>query len=354
MKVQSNLAAKRELSFLRPDAANTLSQLSNSLFVHSREHSSWQDADQSEMQLLIKQIESGNPWDAVVHNHMLSKGNDWLRRMVLSPSRALFLNLLELNGSETVLDLGSGWGQLTRELASRASSVISVEPNLERLKINHAINQQQQRDNICHIQANVFDLPLQAEAVDVAVLCGVLEWLGFDGNEDVGEMQQRGLKIIHDTLKPEAQILIAIENRTGLKYLLGEKDDHTATSDICYLPFEEAAATFLEQCNKPLRARTYDYLEYQKLLSNTGFKDIEIYLAFPDYKLPQVIIPATATKTLENFVANVGLPSDHSGLDGEVCKQAALLGRLYRAVNKLEVLHAFAPSFIIVGRKSNG
>ena len=68
------------------------------------------------------------------------------------------------------------------------------------------------------------DVP--AEPVyDLVVVVGVLEYVG-EGSADLGP-QRAFLRQIEGVLRPGGSLLLAIENKLGVKYLAGAGEDHT-------------------------------------------------------------------------------------------------------------------------------
>lgn len=63
---------------------------------------------------------------------------------------------------------------------------------------------------------------------DYILLIGVLEYVGI--NSEFEQPYHTLLKRIHELLKPTGKLLLAIENRFGLKYWCGAAEDHTGIS----------------------------------------------------------------------------------------------------------------------------
>jgi 2-polyprenyl-3-methyl-5-hydroxy-6-metoxy-1,4-benzoquinol methylase len=139
---------------------SSLKRISDNYFIAPDVSGTWRDSPQSEVTALVDQINSGSAWRDVVYRYTDQKSTEWLEKVVMSPSRSLFLELFDFSKVNSVLDFGSGWGQLTRPLASRVPFVMSVEPNQERLMVNEAISRQEGFDNICYLQASDVSLPL--------------------------------------------------------------------------------------------------------------------------------------------------------------------------------------------------
>lgn len=316
----------------------------------TRAAAKWRDISDEQMSKVAQRIHAGEPWEEVIHQQTQEK--KWVHKIALSPSRSLFLDLLDYSGVRVALDLGAGWGQLSLGLATRVPQVVSVETTKERLDVIHAICAQEDKTNVSFLLGDVFDLPFREGSFDLVLLCGVYEWLGNNGTEDdVKMLQEAALKAVFHLLSPGGKVVIAIENRIGLKYLLGERDDHSKTRHISYLPYQEASAQYQHRYEQSFRARTYDQREYEASLAQTGFISPQFYLAFPDYKLPQVIIPSDQPELLRYVVENIPMPDEHDGSDGSRSFYNEVIKRVYRGINNVDVLQHLAPSFIIVAER---
>lgn len=333
------------------EAATRLIEREPGLYVYGSSGAEpWKDVADARMQEILSAISAGEPWRDAVGSRI--KENAWVRRMVTSPSRGMFLDMLGIASSQRVLDLGCGWGQLTWELARRADQVFSVEPTWERLEFCYRVSRQEKLNNVCCICADAFDLPFAPQSFDLVLMCGVFEWLATGAQiGDVQDCQKRVLKAAATLLRPGGKVVIAIENRRGLKYLLGEVDDHSKEVLISCLPFAEAQNRFRNQQGQELRARTYSQPEYSELLSDCGFVASESYLAFPDYKLPQLVVPFSAPEVMEDLVQRIDMPDEHNGCNGKRSRYNEVLHRTYRAIGEGEILRQVAPSYLIVGER---
>jgi hypothetical protein len=165
--------------------------------------------------------------------------------------------------------------------------------------------------------------------------------------------QEAFLRRLHSALKYKGTIVIAIENRIGLKYLLGCRDDHTGQPQISVLDAELAAATYREKCGGELNAFTYTMAEYRELLECAGYGSVRFYAAFPDYKLPQLILPCEPATACDEFFLKGGRISEHDGYDGSefLPEFQSVLCSHYRSFAQLGISRYFAPSYYITAEK---
>ena len=80
-------------------------------------------------------------------------------------------------------------------------------------------------------------------------------------------------------MKPGGFLVLAIENKLGLKYLGGVPEDHLQRSWVGVTNGYAANGV-----------RTWSRRELLELLREAGFASCEQFVALPDYKLPQTII----------------------------------------------------------------
>ena len=86
------------------------------------------------------------------------------------------------------------------------------------------------------------------------------------------------LKIISRHLKPDGRIVLAIENRFGLKYWAGCAEDHVGKY------FEG-----LEGYHNTRGVRTYSKKELTEVICQSGEFKTTFYYPYPDYKFPYFI-----------------------------------------------------------------
>ena len=97
-----------------------------------------------------------------------------------------------------------------------------MELSRRRAEINFARNSE--KENLTIMVGNLNDMTFP-ENFDYVVVNGVLEYaMSFTEGKTPYETF---LKEMGEYLKPEGKLLIAIENRLGLKYFAGAPEDHT-------------------------------------------------------------------------------------------------------------------------------
>ncbi len=202
-----------------------------------------------------------------------AKDRTWPVFYHLSPVRENVCNWYPFKKDATILEIGAGCGAITGVLCQNAKKVTSVDLSKRRASINYERNKQY--DNLEIIVGNLNDIVLE-EKYDYITLIGVLEYAGrFTEGEKPFHTFLNNMK---KYLKPDGALLIAIENRLGLKYFSGASEDHT---NIIY--------DGINGYPKYSGVKTFSKSELTELLNECNFNKTRFYYPYPDYKLPSEI-----------------------------------------------------------------
>lgn len=262
---------------------------------------------------------------------------DWPSLYHLSPRRADLLRpLVNLLKEKTILEIGSGCGAITRFLGELNAEVLALEGSPRRAKITR----ERCRDlgNITVIADNFNDFET-AEKFDCITLIGVLEYSNLFIKADNPPMVM--LQKIKKHLKPGGFVIIAIENKLGLKYLAGAPEDYLGV-----------AFAGIEDRYNSETAVTFGKKELNDLLLSTGLENTCFLYPFPDYKLPVTIIT-------ENGLNNSGfdipglLLEKHEYIQGHYYNSFFNSSLVERGLHKNGLTADLANSFLVVAGLSN-
>jgi len=169
--------------------------------------------------------------------------------------------------------IGGGCGAITGALCRSLAQVKVVELSKRRSSINY--ERHKAFANLEIVVGNLNDIKFD-QKFDYITLNGVLEYAGaFTKTDDpYGDF----LKQIRGYLKADGKLIVAIENRYGLKYFAGAKEDHTGVGQDGITGYVGNDAV-----------RTFGKKELEDLLSRSGFASQEFYYPHPDYKMPMEI-----------------------------------------------------------------
>ena len=308
----------------------------------------FRDAPATELLAIVAEVQAGRPWRKAVEARYAS-ARPWLWRIVADESRTAFFDSVLPAGTGPVLDIGAGWGQIARPLAQRRP-VVALEPVAERLAFIQASAQQDGVANgLTYIEADYLELDFETRFEAICAI-GVLEWAGaFQDHTDPQERQRAFLRKAWNDLAPGGALVLGIENRLGLKYLLGCPDDHLGVPHIAYLPAALAKQRWSEQ-GHTLQSFTYSQPELEAMLRSAGFTHCEFFAAFPDYKLPKKIVHLSDEgRALHAWLRTEGPPPDHNGYNGTALDPTLQenLNAMYRSLAQDGLARHFVPSFFV-------
>ncbi len=227
---------------------------------------SYSDGDAIEEEML-EMAKAGN-WE-----DELRKSNKWPVLYHFSDIRGNIIDWYPMECDANVLEIGCGCGAISGFLCRKVQRVVGVELSKRRAMINAYRNRN--CDNLEIFVGNFKDIALE-EKFDYITLIGVWEYASqyMDGENPYEDM----LKRIQSYLQPNGKIIIAIENKMGLKYLNGAKEDHVGKRFLG-----------MEDYRYVSRVRTFSKPEIIEMLRNCGIENVKFYYPSPDYKLPDTI-----------------------------------------------------------------
>ncbi len=213
--------------------------------------------------------------DSSKFQDIIEEKKNWPVMYHLSEQRANIIDWIPMNGSEKVLEVGSGCGAITGTLSSKAGSVTCVDLSKKRSEINAYRNKDSENVTI-HV-GNFKDIePDLDKDFDYIFLIGVFEYgQGYIGGEHPYE---KFLSLLKKHLKSGGRMVIAIENRLGLKYFAGCKEDHLGT----YF-------SGIEGYGNESVARTFTRNGLIDIFKSCGMNNYHFYYPYPDYKFTTML-----------------------------------------------------------------
>lgn len=254
---------------------------------------------------------------AEYYDGLIPSDSPWEVFMNLTRMRNSLLNWYSFVKDAAILEIGSGYGALTGILCDRGEQVIALENSMIRARIIR--KRYSTRENL-KVYAGTLD-QIQSGSVDYIVVTGELP--------DKKENRKTFLEILRSKLKCDGKILIATQNRFGLKYFCGETDE------FVHIPFEGI--------NKyPNGGKSY-LLSRQELIdcvTDAGLKHYKMYYPMPDYKLTQVVY--TDEYMPKGSIRDRVIPYYMNPQN-----LVAIEDRIYDDLIQNKVLHFFVNSFLI-------
>ncbi len=225
---------------------------------------------------------------------IIEESESWPILYHLSHFRENIVNWLPVDKSMKVLEVGSGCGAITGALAEKAGSVTCIDLSKKRSMIN--AYRHKDCDNITIKMGNFKDIePTLDTDYDYVFLIGVFEYgQGYMGSDTPYE---DFMNILRKHCAKNGRIVIAIENRYGLKYFAGCSEDHVGTY------FEG-----IEDYPHGGGVRTFSRNRLIEIMKSCGVEEYYFYYPYPDYKFMTTVysdeyLPRVGelTNNLRNF-----------------------------------------------------
>lgn len=210
------------------------------------------------------------------YGRIISEKASWPILYHLSPMRTNLIEWIEFGKRDSILEVGAGCGAVTGMLAEKVpeGKVTCIELSKRRSLIN--ATRHKDHDNIEIIVGNFEDIEKALPKFDVIMLIGVLEYAKsyIHSEKPFLDFLQRILQ----HLTPNGLLIIAIENKIGMKYWAGCREDHTGK-------FFDSMESYPNSNN----VQTFSKKELSDLLKESGYSNVKFYYPYPDYKLPTAI-----------------------------------------------------------------
>lgn len=266
----------------------------------------------------------------VEYEQIIAENPAWPILYHLSPHRENIASWLPITRSDKVLEVGAGCGAVTGAFTKKAGLVHSVELSHKRSLIN--AYRHEDAGNLMIFVGNLQDCVTDLDMdYDYICLIGVLEYaqnyIATDGNPYV-EL----LNLLKPHLAPGGRIVIAIENKYGLKYFAGGREDHNGRF-----------FSGIEDYPGDVPAKTFSRNNLEEKFRQAGFVNWQFYYPYPDYKLPLMIWSDDRLPTGEEM----RLCGSHPYLDGD---GAAIFDEVsaYEGIIRDGLFPIFANSYEVV------
>lgn len=286
----------------------------------------YQDGSEEELLDIVTNVDKKD------YNRIISEKNSWPILYHLSKQRGNIIDWIPFTGQESVLEIGAGCGAITGTLAEKAGSVDCIELSKSRSLVNATRNQEY--DNIRIHVGNFQDVEKTLDRqYDYITLIGVLEYAA--SYIDSSHPYEEFLRIIGRHLKPDGKLIVAIENKYGLKYWAGCKEDHLGT----YFSGIEGYVGVDS-------VKTFSKSGLVKLFTDCRMSRLEFYYPYPDYKFPNAIYS-------DEFLPQKGsLTCNFRNFDAErmmVFDEARVFDNLIQD----GMFDIFSNSFLVIAGKDN-
>lgn len=264
---------------------------------------------------------------------------DWRSACHLSPVRANILRPLESLCRGRVLELGSGCGIITRYLGELGGDVVALEASAHRA----SITRQRTADlkNVSVVCDRIEDFNAE-QKFDVVTMIGVLQYariFSHCGARAELDLLQNAAR----QLKDDGVLVIAIQNKLGLKYFSGFPEPNV---DVPYYGVEGQYG--------PETIVRFGLDELKGLLGSVGLSAQEVLFPLPDYHMPVSLLSSKGLDPKGPFAARPMLAGtvgrDRARPDWIV--PAFSLEQVWNSIHENGLAEDLANSFLIIAGKT--
>ena len=214
----------------------------------------------------------------------------------LKKERGNILIPCAVSKNDDCLEVGSECGAITVSLVNASKFLDCIELSKQKSEINYERNFDRNNLNIYVGDFSSVASEL-AKKYDKIFLLGALKQASmYMPNSESPFMDM--LALAKSLLKPNGQLFIAIENKYGMKYFNGAREDDTGNV------FESIEGY------KASDVKTFSSVQLRKMLSESGFESVYFYYPLPDYKFANMIYSEDYLPMMDG-VANVGHSMDY-------------------------------------------
>ena len=210
-----------------------------------------------------------NEYKTCEYNKIIEKDKRTNIVSIFSEMRANVIKWYPFEENKKILEIGANYGEITEELARKNLNITAIETSNEKIECL-----QKRLEDVLNLRlilcTNLKELELE-EKYDYITLIGIAEYAEKLGFINLKEM----LEWAYGKLNENGKIILAIDNKFGVKYLAGSTRSNRET------PF----ANYIENKNKDYKL--YGKTELEEILKE--FNNSKFYYPVPNYTLAHMI-----------------------------------------------------------------
>jgi O-antigen biosynthesis protein len=294
-------------------------------------HIAYSDGDDVENKILKALQECKDV--SVLSDELESKIFNWASLCFFSKKRANLLRpFASLFKGKTILEVGCGAGSITRFLGECGAHVVGVEPSFRRATI--AAERCRDLDNVTIICDDLAHFTSD-RIFDGIIQVGVLEYATRYSHESDATLTF--LVHLKKYLAEDGFLITAIENQLGLKYFSGFMEDHNGV-----------LMHSINNNYKPGEATTMGRKKLLEIFDQAGFGSNDLFLPFPDYKMPTLVFYPGFNEKNEQCKVNIeSILSNISYQDQQQYMPLFSLDKALPLIAQNDLLYDLSNSFCI-------
>ena len=268
---------------------------------------------------------------------IIQRNNDWDITDALSPIRLNCIEWIPFGSNDRVLEIGSVYGNTTEFLAGRVGEIHCLEASMEKSRLT--ASRISDHSNAAVLLGYIDDLAeKREEKYDYIVLVGTFSHIGeyfSDVYDNEKNLQLKALEMLASMLSDKGRIVIAEDNRLGLKYWSGNKLN---TSDDFFAVLNGDFSSSGVLLTKK---------ELNELFERAGFKNVRYFYPYPDYKYTSAVYS-------DSYLPKVGELNNDTYNWEPVCSDLFSESKVFDSIINEGLFDRFSNSYVVLLSKEKG
>ena len=275
--------------------------------------------------------------------HIARESGDWDRLFHLSDNRANVVEWLEVASESCALEIGAQTGAISAVISQKYNRYVALDISDD---MNRVFKRRKACEDIEYIVDNICNYAdsHQSEYDDiymVGCISDAIDYLSYgdDANDNISDAKAYATKLIEiakSMLKPNGRLIIATENKLGMKYWAGCQEENNGGYyiNIENYPNGEARCTFSKK-------------ELKSMLQGIGLNDMDWYYPYPDLYFAKSVYSDEYLPQAGELLDNINNYDRDRYLFFDE-------GKAYNSIIKEGLYPEFANCFLIVAHNNSG